>query len=282
MIPTRPLAPAFGVEIEGVDLSQALDDTVFAAIREAWLRHKVILLRGQVLEETDILRFGRHFGELEIHVRTDTASKDHREILLVTNKKENGRAIGVLGDAEAPWHIDQIYMRFPTHGTMLYGVAIPPAGGNTHICDMATAYETLPDTLRQRIEGRRAINSAAYFNRRHNGGMSQEQLDRVPDVSHPLVRTHPVLAGRRSLFLSPGHTARVEGMADDESAALLQALEHHATQPGLVYEHRWRVGDVLMWDNTQTMHRRDPFDPDQLRLLKRASFMYPPDQRTPV
>jgi len=278
---TRALAPTHGVEILDIDLARPLDDATFAAIRAAWLTHKVLLFRGQTLEESDLVRFGRRFGELEIHVRTDTASREHPEVLLVTNKKENGKAIGVLGDAEAPWHVDQIYMKQPTHGTMLYAVSIPPEGGNTYVCDMARAYETLPADLRSRIEGRRAINSAAYFNRRHNGGMTQAQLDRVPDVSHPLVRTHPTLPGRKSLFMSPGHTMRVEGLDERASEELLQALERHATRADLVYEHVWRVGDVLMWDNTQTMHRRDPFDPAALRLLKRISFMYPQDLRTP-
>jgi taurine dioxygenase len=277
----HPLSPLIGVEVRGVDLSAALDDPVFEAIRSGWLGHKVVLFRGQRIEEEDMLRFGGRLGELQVHVRNDSASTRHREVLLVTNKKENGKAIGVLGDAEAPWHIDQIYMRFPTFGTMLFGVTIPPEGGNTHVCDLATAYERLPADVKKRIDGKRAISSAAHFNRTTNAGMTKEQLERVPDVSHPLVRTHPVL-GTRSLFMSHAHTMRIEGCSDAESDALLDLLRKHTVNPEFIYEHRWQVGDVLMWDNTQTMHRRDPFDPDQIRLLRRISFMYPPEHRTPV
>lgn len=110
--------------------------------------------------------------------------------------------------------------------------------------------------------------------------MTEEQLARVPDVTHPMVRTHPML-GTKSLYFSPGHTRCVEGWSEEESQELIEELLQHATAPDLVYEHRWKVGDVLMWDNTQTMHRRDPFDADELRLLKRVSFMYPPDKRVP-
>lgn len=276
---TRPLTPAFGAELENVDLSQPLDDETTRGIREAWLRNKVLLFRNQRLCEEDMIRFGRGLGELEIHVRND-ATTSYPEVLLVTNKKENGRPIGVLGDAEAPWHIDQIYQQRPTLGTMLYGVEIPPEGGNTHVCDMATAYQRLPDTVKERIQGRRAVNSAAYFNATYDGGMSAEQLARVPDVSHPLVRTHPML-GSKSLFMSPGHTSRIEGLSQDESDSLLATLRECALNDDNIYVHEWRVGDVLMWDNTQTMHRRDPFDGSQLRLLKRISFMYPPDLRIP-
>lgn len=277
----HPLSPLIGVEIRGVDLSNALEDPVFAAVRAAWLAHKVVLLRDQRIDEEDMIRFGARLGELQVHVRNDTQSTRHREVLLVTNKKEGGKAIGVLGDAEAPWHVDQIYMQYPTFGTMLYGVTIPPEGGNTHVCDLKTAYERLPDDLKRRIDGKRAISSAAHFNRTTNAGMTKEQLDRVPDVSHPLVRTHPV-TGTRSLFMSHAHTIRVEDCTGAESEELLAKLRIHTVKPEFIYEHRWRVGDVLMWDNTQTMHRRDPFDPEQIRLLKRISFMYPPDQRTPV
>lgn len=277
----HPLAPLIGVEIRGVDLARELGDDAFEAIRTAWLRHKVILLRDQSLEEEDMIRFGRRLGELQVHVRTDSASTRHREVLLVTNKKENGRAIGVLGDAEAPWHVDQIYMAYPTFGTMLFGVTIPPEGGNTHVCDLGTAYERLSPDLRRRIEGKRAVSSAEYFNRTTNAGMTPEQLARVPDVSHPLIRTHP-LTGTKSLFMSHAHTIRIEGCPPGESDELLAALRKHTVDPQFIYEHRWRVGDVLMWDNTQTMHRRDPFDPDQVRLLRRISFMYPPEHRTPV
>src|SRR5262249_17952178 len=148
-----------------------------------------------------------------------------------------------------------------TFGTMLYAVNIPREGGNTFVCDMAAAYQSLPEEVKRAIMGKRAVQSAAFFNSRYDGGMSAEQLAPVPDVIHPLVRTHPVL-GHKALYFSLGHTRRIEGLPEDESEKLLKTLREHAVQPSRVYEHRWRVGDVLMWDNTQTMHRRDPFDPN--------------------
>jgi len=282
-ISVERLRNTFAVEIKGANLASPLSDSEFGTIHDAWLDNKVILIRDQVLDEEDIVRFGRRFGELEIHVRNDAGSRLHPEILLVTNKKENGRSLGVLGDAEANWHVDQIYMRQPTFGTMLYGVEIPPQGGNTSIFDLATLYQRLPGGLRQRIDGRRAVNSARYYNETYAGGMSVEQLKRVPDVVHPLVRTHPI-RGWRSLFFSFNHTASIEGCGADESRSLIDELKGVIkANPDLVYEHRWRPGDVLMWDNTSTMHRRDSFDgAHHSRLLKRVSFKYPAEFRIPT
>ena len=141
---TRRLSPTLGVEISGVDLSTDLDDATFGAIREAWLRAKVAVFPGQTLTEKDLMRFGRRFGELEIHVRSTYHSRENSEVMIVSNKKEDGRAIGVLGDGEAQWHIDQSYMPQPTFGTILFGHQIPPEGGDTWFADLATAYERLP------------------------------------------------------------------------------------------------------------------------------------------
>ena len=140
----RRLTPTIGVEITGVDLSAPLSGTDFAAIKEAWLTHKVAVFPGQALTEEALMRFGEQFGELEVHVRSTYHSRQNKEVMIVSNKKEDGRAIGVLGDGEAQWHIDQSYMTQPTFGTILFGQEIPAEGGDTWFADLATAYERLP------------------------------------------------------------------------------------------------------------------------------------------
>ena len=187
---TRRLTPGIGVEITGVDLSAPPDDATFAAIRETWLHAKVAVFPNQRLTEFALMRFGERFGELEIHVRSTYHSRHHPEVMIVSNKKQDGRAIGVLGDGEAVWHIDQSYMPQPTFGTILFGEEIPPEGGDTWFADLATAYDRLPQALKARIEGRRGVNSVDRHNRRDATGrpdlaMTPEQLKRAPDFPTP-------------------------------------------------------------------------------------------------
>jgi taurine dioxygenase len=283
---TRRLTPTIGVEITDIDLSAQFDALTFAAIREAWLHHKVAVFPGQQLTEEALMHFGQRFGELEIHVRSTYHSRDHSEVMIVSNKKEDGRAIGVLGDGEAVWHIDQSYMPQPTFGTILFGQEIPPEGGDTWFADLATAYDRLPPALKSEVEGKRVINSVDRHNRREAATrpdlqMTAEQLKRAPDSPHPLVRTHPLL-GTRAIYYSPSHSAEIEGLGEQNSLALFNKILPHMTQPDLIYKHHWSVGDVVMWDNSSTMHRRDPFPGHYSRLLKRVSFRYPPEHRVPV
>jgi taurine dioxygenase len=282
----RNLKPALGAEITGVDLSAPIADTDFATIGETWLTRKVVVFPGQHITEDDLMRFGQRFGELEIHVRSTYHSRLHPEVMIVSNKKEDGRAIGVLGDGEAQWHIDQSYMPRPTFGTILFGEEIPPEGGDTWFADLTTAYDRLPPSLKSRIDTLRVVNSVDRHNRREAATrpdlqMTAEQLKRAPDSPHPLVRTHPFL-GTRSIYYSPSHSAEIEGWDEASSLALFQELLPYMEQDDIVYKHRWTKGDVVMWDNTASMHRRDPFPGHFSRLMKRVSFRYPPEHRAPV
>jgi len=282
----RRITPTIGVEITGIDLTQPISDTDFAAIKETWLAHKVAVFPGQNLTEKDLMRFGERFGELEIHVRSDYHSRENKEIMVVSNLKEDGRPIGVLGDGEALWHIDQSYMPQPTFGTILFGEKIPDEGGDTWFADLVTAYDRMPDDLKAEVAGKRIVYSVDRHNRREGAKrpdlqMTAEQLKRAPDSAHPAVRTHPVF-GSKAIWYSPSHGAEFEGSTEEASRPLFNELLQYMTQEDLIYKHRWRVGDVVMWDNTSTMHRRDPFPGHMTRLLKRVSFRYPADQRIPA
>ena len=212
---TSPLEP-FGLEIRGLDLSQSHDDDTIAEVRRLWGENGLLLFRGQSLDEADLVRFSGRFGTLEIHVREEYLSAEHPQVLLVSNLKADGKPVGILGDHEVGWHHDQSYRERPALGSMLYAVTLPPAGGETCFCDLAGAYEALPETRRAELEGLRAVHSYAHFNGTWSEPTSDEQTRRTPDVTHPVVRTHPE-TGRKSLFVNFGHTVRFEGWTRAES-----------------------------------------------------------------
>ncbi len=278
-IETRPLEH-FGAEVIGVDLARDRDPGTIEALRRLWAENGVLLFRDQELEEGDIVDFSRQFGALEIHVREEYLSREHPELLLVSNVKQDGKPIGILSDHDVGWHHDQIYLEKPAVGSLLYSVKIPPSGGNTAFCNQAAAYAALPDAKRKQIDGLRAIQSYEYFNRQWSEPTSAKQKNRTPDVIHPLVRTHPV-TGVKAIYADPGMTAGIEGMADDDAQALLRELYDWCLQPRFCYDHQWRLGDALMWDNSSTMHRRGTFDPAAERLMKRTTILPPPDRSVP-
>lgn len=274
----RRLAESFVGEVFGVDLGR-LDDAATQAVKDSWLRHKVLVFHDQQLDEDGLVAFAARLGDVEIHLR-QTRTSGRREVLLVSNIREDGKPIGRLGNQELNWHMDQIFMAQPTAGTILYAVEVTPEGGDTWFCDLGAAYAALPPPLKDKVEGRHAVHSAATADRRVGIQLTAEQQLRAPEVVHPLVRTHP-LAGGKSLYFSLNHTARIDGMSEEESLPLLDELRAHATQPRFVYAHHWRVGDLVLWDNAATMHRRDPFPDHFPRLMRRVGFNFPAEQRVP-
>ena len=271
-ITTRPLTRTFGAEVSGVDLASPLDAATAKTLRELWLKYELLLFRDQRLDEAQQVAFSRHFGPLEIHLRREYLSPENPEILYVSNVKKDGRPIGILSDTEVGWHYDQIYLPRPAVGSMLYSVIIPPDRGATSFADMTAAYEALPAATKARIEGRKAVQSYEAFNRSYSVPTNDEQRKKTPDIEHPLVRTHPT-TGRKALYICPGMTIRIAGLPEAESAELLAELFAWSVRPEFVYTHTWRLGDALMWDNACTMHRREPFDTAQQRLMKRTTIL---------
>ncbi len=271
------LTPGIGVEVRGVDLSQELDADVFAAIRDAWMMHKVAVFRDQALDNDQLLNFTRRFGQLFVHVRAQFHDLENKEVMLISNEKQDGRALGALGDGDLSWHSDQAYTAHPVWGTLLHALAVPDTGGDTYFCDCASAFDAMPAALRERATGCRV----GYSIKQSGHNVPRDQRAQCPDVSHPMTRRHPYL-DRNALYLSPQHFVEVEGVADDAGTTLFDDAVAWATQPQFVYQHKWRVGDVVMWDNTRTMHRRDFFPPEQLRKLKRTGFHLPEALAAPM
>ena len=279
-ITTTPLSKTLGAEVGGVDMALPLDSDSADTLRELWRKHGLLLFRGQKLEEEHLVAFSRNFGSLEIHLRREYLSSENPEILYVSNLKKDGRPIGILADTEVGWHYDQIYLPRPAVGSLLYSVIIPADRGATSFADMSAAYEALPVNTKQRIEGRKAVQSYAAFNRSYSVPTSEEQRSKTPDIEHPIVRTHPY-TGRKALYICPGMTTQVVGLTAAESDALLAELFAWSTEPRFVYTHTWQLGDALLWDNACTMHRREPFDSSQQRLMKRTTILPDPAVAAP-
>ena len=212
----------------------------------------MIAIRDQNLTPEQQIAFSRRFGPLSIHVLEDQLLAGHPEILLVTNKKEKGRYLGI-PDLGRQWHTDQSYQETPALGSMLYALEVPADGsGDTHFADMTAAYEALPEAERRRLDGLQTEHR--YDHKHENFELSDNQKDQLPGVIHPLVRTHPE-TGRKALYLGVQLVKRIVGMAAEESRALLEKLHEHCTQPAFVHRHKWRAGDLVFWDNRCTAHR---------------------------
>ena len=270
-----PTGAALGAEIRGVDLA-ALDDHAFALIHQAWLDHLVVLFRGQRLSDDELIGFSRRFGTLDWAPIQETGRRfveGKPELYVVSNVIENGVPIGSLGAGEAVWHTDMSYLADPPKASMLYAIEIPPQGGNTGFCNMYAAYEAMPAELKRRVEGLAikhdgTYNSGGYL---RQGVMATDDPRSSPGTLHPAACTHPE-TGRRVLYLGRRRNAYIDGLSLAESEALLDELWSYATRPELAWYNEWRVGDVVLWDNRCTMHRRDHFDPKARRILHRTQI----------
>ena len=209
----RPLSARSALRVLGVDLREPLDDTRFAQIRDAWHRHLVILLRDQALSEEDQVRFAECFGP-PAKIHTPQFVRGHPAVMLISNIREDGKPIGALPDGEMHFHTDQCHQERPAMASMLYAIEVPSAGGNTLFANAYPAYETLPDEIKRRIEGRKALNAYDYDSGATIRGATVN--DDAPSYAHPVVRTHPA-TGRKALYVNRLMTRRIEGLPPQES-----------------------------------------------------------------
>ena len=264
-----PLGRALGAEIRGLDLSQSLPDEAFRRLEEAWYEHLVIVLRDQDLDEDAQVRFAGRFGELS-PIHTDHHSARNKAVMYIGNRKEDGKLVGALPLGEMQFHSDQCYQERPAMATMLYAIEIPSAGGNTLFASGYRAYEALPEDAKLKLAGRKAVNVYDY-----GGGVLDRKGMVAPDkglsFAHPVVRTHPA-TGRKSLYVNRLMTHHIEGLPEAESERLLALSFEMLEQPQFIYEHRWRVGDLVLWDNRCTLHARRDFDANESRWLRRVTI----------
>jgi taurine dioxygenase len=250
---------ACGAEI-ACDLAQEIDEATFREIERAFHDNLVVVFRRQNLSNERHIEFSRRFGELEIHIVKKYLLPGFPEILLISNiRDDRGEHIG-LADAGFTWHSDISYRRRPSRCSLLYAKEVPQRAGrplgDTVFANAIAAYEALPERMKERLAGLKAIHR--YSARRRvvdspRPKLTQAQLDETPDIAHPIVRTHPY-TGRRSLYVTAGECIGIEGMPDAEAIGLIAELDTYCVRPEFLYRHKWQVGDLLMWDNTSSMH----------------------------
>jgi len=265
----RPLSPVLGAEITGIDLSRQVDESIFAEIQDVWHQSLVLLLRDQKLSEQDQVRFAEKFGPPAV-IHTKQFVHNHPAVMLISNIREDGKPIGALPDGEMHFHTDQCHQERPAMASMLYALEVPSTGGNTLFANGYKAYETLPAEIKRRIEGRKALNAYDYDTAATKRGTRLAQG--VPSYVHPVVRTHPA-TGRKALYVNRLMTVRIEGLSAHESDELLAFLFDHQERPEFVYEHVWRAGDLVIWDNRCTLHARTDFSPNERRLMRRVTIL---------
>jgi len=275
-IQVTPLSPACGAEISGIDLSKPLGEHEVRAIRQAWNKHLVLVFRGQQVSQDDQLRFASYFGDLGsrkkapegLRARAEGIQQDHEKVLLVTNIKVDGQSIGAFGDGEFWFHIDSGYSARPYKYTFLYAIELPSRGGNTMFSNMYRAYEAVPAALKEELKGKKALHIHEY-NRAKQAGSSGD-ISSIPHYFHPVFVTHPE-TGRKTLFVDRLMTTRIEDMSQDDSDAILNQLYDIGERRDFIFEHEWKLGDFLMWDNRCTIHARADFPKEERRLLRRCT-----------
>ena len=249
------MSPAGGIEILGADLSQPATAELAAQIRQALLDHQIVVVRGQALTKEQQYNFTLNFGELEEHVARHSDGR-YGIVHSVTNLDRDGNPTDALDTrGNYFWHTDKSYHAVPSLMTMLHAVELPPEGGDTQFANMVLAYRALPDSMKERLAGLRAIHSWEA-SRLASGSKpaSEEEKRERPPVSHPIVRTHPE-TGEKALYIGTHAAGGVEGLGAEEGKALLAELLAHATQPQFIYTHHWRQGDLIIWDNRALLHR---------------------------
>lgn len=270
-----PTGAALGADVVGVDLMRRLDEATFKAVEAAWHEHLVLRFRGQRLDDPGLLAFAHRFGELDkapVHAGPEVEDP-YPEITVMSNIKVDGKPIGNLGHYEAEWHTDMSYNEKCPIGSLLYALEVPLEGGDTGFSNMYAALETLPAELKHEIIGKQckhdsSRNSAGELRKGFKDVTSPRE---APGAVHPIIRTHPATR-RNALFLGRRRNAYIVGLPLAESEALLNRLWAHASNPEFAWYQKWKVGDLVMWDNRCAMHRRDAFDPESRRLMHRTQI----------
>jgi taurine dioxygenase len=267
-----PLTKHIGAEIRGIDLREKPDDDTVRAIYQAWLDHLVLIFPGQELSQEDFIRATGFFGEIGALSRPPKYfpkgfSTILPGIMMISNIRENGEPIGALPDGEMMFHHDMIHAEVPSKATLLYSVEIPSAGGNTLFASGYAAYDTLDPAIRDRLEGQKALHHYNYGTTIRGGKMG---TDAFAECEHPVFRTHED-TGKKAVYVNRLMTVKVLDMPEDESERLLNAVYDHAEKREFVYEHVWRVGDLLLWDNRCSSHARTDFPSTERRLMLRTT-----------
>ena len=286
MIAVTRLAAGFAARVEGADLTRPLDEATWGEIRAAFEEHSVLVFHDQPLDDESQIAFSRRFGPLEVSGSVNPAEGTHfaRQSNLDVKTgdpipAEDRRM--VYQRANMLWHTDSSFKTVPSLCSLLSGRIVPPEGGDTEFASTRCAYPSLPEDLRRKVEGAVAVHSFAWSRDQVQPGFfTDTERAEYPPVRHPMVRVNPV-NGRKALFLG-AHASHIEGTPLEEGRALLAAILEHVTQPEFRYRHRWREGDLVIWDNRCVLHRATPFDAGRhRRLMQRTTVAGDPAEAHP-
>ena len=261
----RRLTLHIGGEVTGLDLSKPVSSATAAGLRKAWLEHQILVFRDQSLSATDQVAFARLFGE---PVGSRAMEQANPNVMLISNVRENGKLIGQLPDGEMQFHADSVYIERPLMGAILHSVEVPSTGGNTKFASTYAAYDLLSRDERRRLSALTALNAFDYATQVRT---TRFDPSKGPHFVHPVIRTHPETS-RKGIFVNRLMTQYIVGLPAKESDALLAQLWALCERPEHTYEHVWRVGDVLLWDNRCTQHARTDFPAGERRLLRRVGI----------
>lgn len=261
----RPLSPVLGAEIRGIDLRSELAPDVVAVILGAWREHAVLLFRDQHLSVDDQIRFTRHFGEVAGSGAEGSVRKD--PVLMLGNYDIPGQEVSKYALGEMQYHQDGVYAEEPTKATFLFALEVPERGGNTCFSSTGYVYEHLPEELRARVD---LLDARFNYYTNMKRGVDEVREFVRPEMVHPIVIAHPE-TGRPAMLCNRLMTDSIVGLPADESAALLEELYGYLEDPGAVYEHVWRAGDLVVWDNLATAHARTWYDPTHRRMMQRTT-----------
>jgi len=275
IITVTPTGAGIGADVSGVDLANCTAEQA-VEIRQAWINHQVLRFRGNKLDDDALANFSAHFGELEgapIGFKNRVYNTDRPEVTVISNIKIDGQAIGGLGDGEAEWHSDMTYIDLPPDASALYSLEVPTSGGDTWFMNMYHAYNSLPEDMKAKLEGLTCKHDATRSSdgRLRAGFEESYSREDLPGAIHPLAIKHPE-SGRKALYLGRRLNAHVMELSEEESDKLLDALWEHVRASAQTWSQQWQVGDLVMWDNRCTMHRRDAFDPNSRRLMHRTQM----------
>ena len=271
-----PVTPVVGARVNGVSLA-TLTGAQFDKIYGIWQQHHVLVLRGQVLSNAQFERFSAMLGELDPPPNQGAGRKsvpDHPNLYVVSNRKNGaGEPVGALGDGEAHWHTDMSYLKQPPFASMLWSIELPDSGGDTCFASMPAALRSMPADLVRRLERLSIKHDGTY----DSGGFVRKGMTPNDDPTQSIGTPHPIVieqpeTGERTLYLGRRRNAYIPGLSLAESEALLNTTWGYATDPAVTMRHQWRLGDVVLWNNFSTMHRRDGFPPDQFRTLHRSQI----------
>lgn len=260
----RPLSPALGAEIVGLDLSLSMGDAVIDQLRETLDEYGILLFRRQRLDPDTHITVSRRFGDLQEVAQKQYQLAGRPLVYVIGNVREDDRQIGDPSVGRL-WHSDQSFRPYPAIGSLLYGITCPAEGADTLFANMYRAYDALSESHKRRIEGLHAVHSFSeyYEELRHRDATQPEMTDArralYPDVEHPLVRRNP-RTGRRALYINPGYATRIVELPGEEGDRLLSELCAHAQRETFVYAHKWKAGDLLFWDNLAVNHKGTSFD----------------------